>query len=124
MRYELDWNPTHQRMEVRAAGKLSIKDVAAVTRKIVKHPEWRDGMAVLADYRRVEGYHIEADGVRDLAALMGPLAKELGSGQLAILLDGKLMYGMARMWSAYASFQFSMDVRVFSDEAEALAWLD
>ncbi|MDH5673200.1 MAG: hypothetical protein OEZ06_13675 [Myxococcales bacterium] len=125
----MDWSLTldeeNGALRVVASGPVALVDVTAVTHAIVEHPAWRPGQHVLADYRETDHAHLGGLEVKQLARAMRDFAESLGEGRCALLVNGLLMYGLARMWAAYAELHFGMRVRVFREEAEAKArrWL-
>ena len=123
MRFEVEVDEELNCLRVRASGKVDAAGVRASTLGVVEHPRWRTGMGVLADYRAVDGVHLRTSEIRELAELMRPFAERLGEGPLALVLGSRVMFGLARMWTAYASIRFAMKVQVFHEVDAAGAWL-
>jgi hypothetical protein len=72
-----------------------------------------------ADLSPIHGLHIDR-----MASWSLPLAEKRRGGRSAIVVEGDLNFGVARMMQSYAeSREFPFEVRCFRDREEALKWL-
>jgi len=90
---------------------------------IVEDPRFRRGADMLWDFSNARGLNPTGDAIQDLVRFVGSLKEKRGSGyHVALVTQGDLEYGFARMYEAYAeSLPFS--VKVFRERDEATQWL-
>ena len=90
---------------------------------IVEDPRFRRGADMLWDFSNASGLNPSGDAIQDLVRFVGSLKEKRGSGyHVALVTQGDLEYGFARMYEAYAeSLPFS--VKVFRQIDEATQWL-
>ncbi len=80
----------------------------------------------LLDFSAADVFHLSADGILRLAQI-GAQADVPGvKTRLAIVVDKAVAYGLGRMYETYRSLLTRTDkeVRVFRQQADALAWLE
>lgn len=105
---------------VHAAGKVTYDECEALLDELQRHPRLCCGAQVYVDGRDVESTPSTSE-LRDIARDLGPLV-ERGIGPIAFVTDKTFIYGVARMFSAFAE-AMGATVHAFRSEREALDWL-
>lgn len=78
----------------------------------------------LLDFSRVEKANVSNETIRDLARLNINASKLVTPGAaVALVAPDSLVYGLARMWGAYAE-STEWATQVFQDLGDAEAWLE
>ena len=123
MHWHVEFDPADRFATVTTSGTFTVADHARMVQDILGHAAWVPGWPVLFDHRELDfgeqGYeamarardrHVENDD-------------RIGPGRAAILVRPGADYGRARQFELLADGRVSADVRVFTDEAEARAWV-
>ncbi len=98
-------------------------ELVEVYRSILSGSEFRHGFNELADLQEITEFKVTADGMRHVSALVGRFYEGRSeSTRTAIITTTRLVYGMGRMYSAYA-VPDKENVEVFKDVNEAMRWL-
>ena len=103
----------------RGVGELTEADLLAHQRQLQHDPAFVPTFRQLWDLTGVTGGQITAAGVRTLAAVT---VFQPGTRR-AIVVQGLLAYGLARMFQLWRSVQGER-IAVFRELAPALAWLE
>lgn len=90
--------------------------------ELVGDHRYRPGMPILFDDSLSDVREVSAEAVKSLAGHFVRLGSRLGPGRAAMLVSQPLMYGLARMFQAYAG-DAPLTFRVFYVRDEALRWL-
>jgi hypothetical protein len=107
-------------LEIRASGATSFAELEAMDAEVNAHPHWHPQRALLFDLRAlVPPRQLPYEALS--AAARG--FRSVGTGRLAILVEGDVLYGMARMYVARMAEHGQRERHVFTDRDEALAWL-
>lgn len=125
---ELSFVPIHFRVDtgdrcvhVTGSDPLTDEDVTQYQHHLAAHPDHGAGFDQLVDLTGVDGLVVTVEGVKLAARLTDTWADHIGGCKLAIVTSSVVAYGMARMFSAYASQ--SLDIRIYKDLGEARRWL-
>jgi hypothetical protein len=106
----------------RTSGSPSVEGFESLRAAVLAHPAFRPGMDVLYDHTGLTGGMTSGE-VR--ATAEGSMrASQAGDywGRLAIVVPDRALFGLARMWEAYAGDELAARTRVFSSRDEALDW--
>jgi len=76
----------------------------------------------ITDLGEVVDFHVTAEEIRLNAEINISISKYLPRARIAIIASRNHIYGIARMWEAYAQ-RTGWAIRVFRDKNEALAWV-
>jgi hypothetical protein len=107
-------------LEIRAAGSVSFAELEAMDAEVNAHPHWEPERALLFDLRALEPprqlpYEALSTAARGF--------RSVGTGPIALLVAGDVLYGMARMYVARMAEHGQRQRRVFTDRHQALGWL-
>ncbi|HVZ71084.1 MAG TPA: STAS/SEC14 domain-containing protein [Polyangia bacterium] len=105
-------------MSGRAWGVLDDATLLAYIQRLIDDPAYDGAYADLFDTRDVTTLELTGDGLRTIATLIQK--RQRSSPRVAIVADAPAMFGMARMFELLRD---DIEVRVFRDDATALAWL-
>jgi len=105
---------------VYATGKVTYDECEALLDELQHHPRLCCGVQVYVDGRDVESTPSTSE-LRAIARDLQPLV-ERGIGPIAFVTDKTFIYGVARMFSAFAE-AMGATVHAFRSEEEAHHWL-
>ncbi|MFC1499842.1 STAS/SEC14 domain-containing protein [Candidatus Zixiibacteriota bacterium] len=88
----------------------------------LSRPDFDPTIPALWDVRDAEG-SISAREIKALAQLVGGLWKDQEPPRVALVVAPGLQYGLARMYQQYADLARKIEIQVFKEEEEAVAWL-
>lgn len=111
---------------LRLTGTASVEGFRAAMAPVFAHPDYRADLPEIADLSGVTPGEMRAPGVQRLvrtAAEAGPTGPTKGKKKIAFFAPEDVAYGMARMFSAMAEIQDTIEARAFRSEAEVLDWL-
>ncbi len=121
MAFEFALSDRDRRIQVTARGQVDFRESLAAGVALTKRPDFQPHYGVLVDLREIEFApktpEIEHFG-RDLARF-----KESFQGRIAVVVEGQLMFGLARMTCSVADAS-GFPMRPFTDLEEACAWLE
>jgi hypothetical protein len=121
--YQIDFDERIGLVTVRASGPATLEGCLAYAREILSLPRWRPGTNILDDFRELDLGNLTPAEIRSIADFHVTEAERIGRGQAAIVTEGAVAFGMARMWQAFAQQGLSMETRVFSSIDCARDWL-
>ncbi len=107
----------------RYVGVVTNDEFTKVYYSILEGSEFRHGFNELADFQEIKELKIAGSAMKNVSALVRRFYK--GRSEItrtAILAPRDDLYGIGRMYSAYADPD-SEDVMVFKDVIEAMRWL-
>lgn len=105
---------------VRAAGDVTFDEVQILFNDLRSHPRMCFGVSIIVDAREVEN----TPSTMELRVIAGDLKSlfDLGLAAVAIVADRTFVYGVARMFAAFAE-ALGENVHAFRCTDEALTWL-
>jgi hypothetical protein len=105
---------------VRAAGSVTYDQVQVLLRELRAHPLMRAGVSIIVDARDVDSVPTTSE-LRVIAVDLKTVF-DLGLEAVAIVADQTFVYGVARMFAAFAE-ALGQNVHAFRCADEAHAWL-
>jgi len=104
-------------------GRFTSRDHRAMIEDLVHRDFWKPGCSLLLDNRDLT--FPEPAFSEILAASENHLEfdAEIGNGKAANLMAGDDGFGTGRQYQNMIGDQVSAQIRIFTDEAEAIAWL-
>jgi hypothetical protein len=123
MIYELKIYKDPVYAEVVGHGKATVEDFKQITQELISHAQFVGGINFLHDYRDIYSGHLTIEEVMIIASMVASHREVLGNGRWALLVNDDLNFGMGRMWEALVSEDLDIDISVYRDESEALAWI-
>ncbi len=107
----------------RYVGVVANDEFVEVYRSILDGSEFRHGFNELADFQKLGELKVTQDAMRDVSGLVSHFYKGRSeSMRTAVLAPRDDLYGICRMYSAYADPD-SEDVKFFKDVSDAMKWL-
>ncbi|HEY5228699.1 MAG TPA: hypothetical protein VIJ19_09165 [Opitutaceae bacterium] len=101
-------------------GVLTYREATSLIAKMGADPLFNPAYTELSDLREVTSVEMTMDQIAELAALR-VFAR---TSRRAIVATNPLYFGMARMYESHHEASSGGNVRVFSEMAEALLWID
>lgn len=123
MEWSVSEDPAGDFVRVVTTGAFAVADHRRLIDDVLGRPFWRPGRHVLFDHRSLD--FRGADYAAMLQARGNHLRDNdrIGNGKAALLMGSMDAFGVARQFEMLAEGQVLARLRVFKDEAEALAWL-
>lgn len=106
---------------VRASGNVTFDEIQAAFHDLSVHPRMHSGVFILVDGREIDGVPTTME-LRVIATDLKALF-DLGLRAVAIVADRTFVYGVARMFAAFAG-ALGQNVHAFRRPEEARAWLE
>ena len=104
-------------------GDFNLADHRRMVECLLSSPEWRPGTATLFDHRQLRLGDVGFNDMLEVKSIHVSHDARIGNGKSAALMSSMTDYGHGRQFQNLASGQVSAHLRIFRDEAEALAWL-
>jgi hypothetical protein len=101
---------------VTLSGEITESEMATARKKLTSYPGFDNSFSRLIRESGVETARVGHDFIRSLAYH----DRRTITGRTALVGDSDLMYGVFRVYAAYAD---GLDCRVFRDRREAMLWL-
>jgi hypothetical protein len=107
---------------VEVEGRVVPDDVVRYRTRLLADSDFSPGMNTLVDCREASTDGFNASDLQFLANDIASRRRLLGRAKCAVLVSTDAAYGLLRMYEAY-TLESPVEVRVFRDEDEALAWV-
>ncbi len=108
---------------IRWVGVVTNDEFTKVYHSILEGSEFRQGFNEIVDLQGVKEWEVTASAMENVSALVSHFYKGSSeSTRTAILTSRSGMYGIGRMYSAYADSDVET-VKTFKDVSEAMGWL-
>jgi len=124
MEYDFQFIEEANCVAIRIVGQPTSNEMHQGLIRLSYDPQWKSRIAMLVDCRETEFTHLSASDVRELAQTFTQDLAEFRPGSLAIVVNGLLAYGLARMWEILVRKEWSLPLQVFHSLGEALEWLE
>ncbi len=110
-------------VRITTSGLFGAADHLRMIDDILSQPFWRPGTRTLFDHRALDFGSATYEMMR--AATANHLANDdrIGNGRTAILVGSLAAFGSVRQFELLVADHSATPMRVFQDEAAALAWL-
>lgn len=108
---------------VATAGTFDVADHLRMIEDIVSRPSWLPGTPVLFDHRQLDFGDAGFRAMQEASANHLQNDARIGAGKAAVLMSSLVDYGRGRQFELLTDGRISARLRIFLDEAEALAWL-
>ena len=118
--YRID--STRQVVLTHAWGVLTDADILTLKERLIRDPDFTDGMDELSDVSDIERLEVSSYGV-ELMVAHDRRNGSLRRHRLAIVVPGDRVFGMARMYQLMSG-ERDQNVGVFRSFPEAQEWLD
>jgi hypothetical protein len=113
----ISWRVCEGFVRLESDGEVAFTEWRAAVDAALAHPDYRPGMGILHDWRRLRGAPSPEEIWRraDHGAQLGPI-------RWALVAPTTVAYGMGRM-AEFLTEELAIELRVFRDIAEAEAWV-
>ena len=104
------------------SGQLSLKDLMKAAPEVYAHPDYRQGLNIISDYRNAE-LQLSYGDIDVLAESFGKTEKW---GKMAIVVNtDPVHFGLSRMYQSMTEFHRThwLAYRIFTSMEEAEAWV-
>ncbi|HEY1719280.1 MAG TPA: hypothetical protein VGH42_13435 [Verrucomicrobiae bacterium] len=102
-------------------GEITVAEVRADMARLAAEPGYAPDMPGIVDMRGATA-GLTSDELRQIADVIKNSPKAVNGARRALLVSTDLMYGLYRMFAAFAS-DGTTEFRVFRDEKLARAWI-
>lgn len=109
---------------VKAEGILSVDDLIAYEKKVIKDPDFESGLNSLTDFTHATpSSDVNLDKVTLSRDFVESIQKVMGKRKWAFIAPSDITYGICRMFSMLSE-GLSIETGVFRTEDEAKKWLN
>ena len=122
MQWHLKIADDGSRLTMAAWGVAEVEPFQDFLQKALEHPDFRPGMQVCLDLRRLDSGALTMNDVQRLADLHKPHAEALASVRIAVVVTRSLDYEAVRLWEALVH-EPHLAHDVFFSLEEAESWL-
>ena len=123
MKHRIDVDPQGTTFTVTTGGEGNVEGIIAFLDAIVAHPQWRPGLNILLDHRRLDIARITVEVIDRVSGYFQEIAPELGDGRIALVMHKDIDFGIARAWELVTRPYVDMAIGVFRQVDEACRWL-
>ena len=123
MDWKVEYEPSANFVRATCVGDFTVEDCIGVKKDFLSREFWRPGMNILIDYRETRFNNLGLDDLRRAGDFHIFKSEEIGPGKLAFLMNSVRDYGLARQYELITEEKVNSKMMVFSDEREALEWL-
>jgi hypothetical protein len=103
-------------------GKITVAEIRADITRLRAQPNYTPDMPGIVDMRGATA-GLTSDELRQIADVVKNSPKTVSGARRALLVGSDFMYGLYRMFAAFAS-DGSVEYQVFRDEKLAFAWVE
>lgn len=108
---------------VATSGKFDVSDHLRMIEDILTRPYWVPGTPVLFDHRQLDFGDAGFESMEEAGANHLTNDARIGDGKAAILMSSPVDFGRGRQFELLTEGHVSAKIRIFRDEAQAVAWL-
>ncbi|MDA3797970.1 MAG: hypothetical protein PF692_02705 [Kiritimatiellae bacterium] len=98
--------------------------IISFLKDLVSHPQWKPGNKILLDHRALKLDNIKTSGVVAVSEYFKSISAELGKGKIALIMRRDVDFGIARAWEMITEYYVDINIYVFHEFDEAIAWLE
>jgi len=102
-------------------GEITVAEVRADLMRVASQKDHQPTLPGIIDMRRATT-HITTEEIQQIAGFVTAHPKVVRSTRRALLVETDVMFGLYRMFTAYAG-NGSVEFEVFRDERKALEWV-
>jgi len=104
-------------------GDFTLTDHRRMVEDLLSRLEWRPHSATLFDHRLLRFGDMGFNQMLETKSIHVSNDARIGNGKSASLMKSSADYGLGRQFEILTGGRVSAQVRIFLDEAEAVAWL-
>jgi hypothetical protein len=108
---------------VTTEGDGDVEGIIAFLKDIISHPKWQPGKHILLDHRALKIHDITVPGIEDVSVYFKSIARVLGNGKIALVMNRVIDFGIARAWENITGYDVAIEIYVFRQLDEAISWL-
>jgi hypothetical protein len=123
MDWSIEFDQSHGIIRTSQSGSFSLAEEASFLTDIFRSPDWKNGLPLLMDYSDVIVTSIGYVDVTAVGGFLTTFRPRLGPGKIALLCDDDEKFGLGRQFQIMCEADIGREIRVFRDEAEAIAYL-
>jgi len=109
---------------VTTEGNGDVAGIVAFLKDIISHPQWQPGNLILLDHRALKIDRITTSGIEDVSVYFRTIAPQLGNGKIALVMNRKIDFGIARAWENITEQDVGIKIHVFRNYEKATSWLE
>ncbi len=91
---------------------------------LLGHEKWKPGTPFLVDHSELNAGPLTVADIHIIAEMCGRRRAQFGRARCAILVRGRIEYGMARMWEVFVEGEWDVTEHLFNSRDEAISWLN
>ncbi|HYR11732.1 MAG TPA: hypothetical protein VEQ60_28370 [Longimicrobium sp.] len=123
MEWTVDFERPEKYVVVTTRGLLSPEDHRRMTEDVVSRAEWRPGMTVLFDHRRLDFGDSGLEAMQRAVENDRENDDSIGDGKAAVLMNTPVNFVRGRQFQLLTEGRVGARLQIFLNEAEAIRWL-
>ena len=124
MNWTIEKNENKNFFKIVTEGLFSVEDHQRMIVEITSRADWKPGMNAFFDNRKLDFSRSDISIMREAANNHVQNDPLIGNGRSAILMKTTTDFARGRQFEILTDNKISTFLRIFSDEAKALEWLD
>lgn len=110
-------------IKARLSGRQTRETLEAAFNELAQDPDFDSSLNRLWDMRKAELAGLTVDDVRFIQAFILERPQYAGTARVALLVSKEVDYGIGNMFRLMSEESLPVDVRVFRDLDQAVAWV-
>lgn len=124
MKHTLSTNKDGNLFTIVTEGDANVDGIIEFLKEILAHPQWRPGNLILVDHRSLKVDSINKDGIEVISWYFKSIARQLGNGRIALVMNRDIDFGIARAWEIVTASEVGIKINVFKNIDDAMYWLE
>lgn len=123
MKWTFEYIENKEYIKIVSEGIFSGEEAIRQIEELLVHPNWRKGMPILVDNRKVDYGVSGTNAMKKASEFHIENDERIGSGKAALLMKSVTDFGLGRQYELLTDEEISANVHIFLDEKQALRWL-
>ncbi len=111
-------------VNIQTKGDGDARGIITFFKDIVAHPQWKPGLKILLDHRKLKIDTLKMDGIQSISTFFKQIGPKFGDGKLALVMQRDIDFGLARTWEILTADDVDIAIAVFRSIDEASRWLE
>lgn len=123
MTYTITYNSSEKTFEIETQGDFDVAVFKSLAAELLHHQQWQPGSNCIFDYRKTDFMQVDLKEFQAVSNLHQVNNALVGSGKSAFVMKSRSNFGMGRMYESITSPHVDTEFKIFTDIADARAWI-
>jgi len=124
MDWIIDTSDSHDIVRISVSGLASVDEAQRLITEVLSQQTWRPGCKLLIDCRHVNIKELHFNEVDRSAVMLRERFEEFGCAKIALIVTPGVGFGIGQQFKILTEIKTEIEVELFLDEGDALAWLE